>query len=151
MHETIRWETTCAGDRAHVIVCADVAQQQTVRKLFWAHLPSNLIREKLLVTVCTLVGYSYRKPRSLMYEGIYQLSLVECSWSPSLLTSKQASWLLQWHQSVYSFPKTYVDCLITNCQERGSVLVCLLQQFAAMGWPVLPTPRLLQWMLGQFI
>lgn len=84
------------------LVWADVAQQQTVRRPFWAQLPTNLIREKLLVTgtVCILVGYLYGKPRSFMYEGISQLSSLECFWSPSLLPSKEASWLLQWHQSV---------------------------------------------------
>lgn len=80
----------CAGDRACVTVRADEAQQQKIRRPFWACLPTNLIKEKLLVTgqVCILVGYLYRKPRSFMYEGKYQLSSLQCFWSPSLLPSK---------------------------------------------------------------
>lgn len=76
-----------------------------------------------------------------------QLSSLKCFWSPCSLVRRHVDSCSDTIQFKYSFQKVCADCFITNCQKRGSVFVCLLQEFAPIGWPALPTPWLPPWMV----
>lgn len=120
----------------HAAVCCTAADS-------WASLPTNLIREKLLVT------WSVIYIESLGH--LYMKAYISClQWNtfgphPCSLPSRHLGCWLQ-YQSVEIFtPKDVCWLFYNKMPRKGDCARLVLQEFAAIGWALLPTPWLLLW------